>query len=314
MSSSDAPQLGVVLAAVSAQLEDTARHIEESVARVCTSFAGIARQSKEGAARAARAAVTGNAQTTARTTIAALLSRMDHVQRAADEAVATLHRLEGITSRVNNIQQTLVNVDAVAYALRILALNARIEAAHTGLKGKGFEVVASETGRQAELVAAAAKSVRVMVDELWQEVREGTQRMRGALVHGGTASDLRRAAGESREEGARALDALERAQEEMQAEVRAAADGAGRLAENIEDAMTALQFQDAVNQQLAHAAAALGEVRNVLATGDLDQTGALLDQLRARATMQSERRILDQLDQQAQATTCDSAPGSVELF
>ncbi|MDY3558965.1 hypothetical protein R5W23_006141, partial [Gemmata sp. JC673] len=48
--------IGVVLGAVSAQLEDTARHIEASVAQVCASFANIARRSKDCAARAARAA------------------------------------------------------------------------------------------------------------------------------------------------------------------------------------------------------------------------------------------------------------------
>ncbi|MDY3557949.1 hypothetical protein R5W23_006286, partial [Gemmata sp. JC673] len=51
-----APEVGVVLDVLSAQLGETARHIEGAVAQVCTSFASIARRSKEGAARAARAA------------------------------------------------------------------------------------------------------------------------------------------------------------------------------------------------------------------------------------------------------------------
>lgn len=316
--SASAPEVGLILDVLAAQLGDTARQIEGSVAQVCASFASIARRGKEGAARAARAAGAAagpgaDAQGTARATIGALLSRMDHVRRAADEAVATLQRVEAIAGRVNQVQQSLDEVDAVAYALRILALNARIEAARAGLQGRGFAVVAAETGRQAETIAGAAKSVRGMVAGLWQEVRDSALQMRAALVHGDTAADMNRAAEASREEGARALDALARAQDDMRAEVEAGAAGAEQLAGDIEDAITALQFQDAVNQQLDHVAAALREARDAL-SGDPGRGAQLLDRLRARATMQSERRVVDRLTAQEPAPDSGDAAGSIELF
>ncbi|MDY3556018.1 methyl-accepting chemotaxis protein [Gemmata sp. JC717] len=313
-----APEVGVVLDVLSAQLGETARHIEGAVAQVCTSFASIARRSKEGAARAARAAGAAagpgaDAQVTARATIATLLTRMDQVRRAADEAVATLHRIEGIAGRVDRIQRSLDDVDAVAYALRILAVNARVEAARAGPQGRGFAVVAAETGRQAEAILGTAKSVRGMVDGLWGEVRESARRMRAALLRDDGAAELNRAAEVSREEGARALDALARAQADMQAEVKAGAAGAEQLAGDIEDAMTALQFQDAVNQQLDHVAAALREARDAL-SDDPARGAQLLERLRARATMQSERRVVDRVTAPEPTSEAGDASGSFELF
>ncbi|AWM36403.1 Methyl-accepting chemotaxis protein McpA [Gemmata obscuriglobus] len=314
-----APEIGVVLEALSTQIGDTARHVEEAVTQVCTSFVSIARRSKESAARAARATgqdggTDADAQAAARSTITALLGRMDQVRRATDEAVETLRRLEGIATRVDRIERSLGDLDGVSYALRILALNARIEAARAGESGRGFAVVAAETGRQAEAIGTTAKSIRGMVDGLWQEVRESTQRMRAGLLKSDTAADLNRAADLSREEGARALDALARSQAEMQALVAASATDAERLAGDIEDAMTALQFQDAVNQQLDHVAAALREARAVLASGDAAGAAALLDRLRARATMQSERRVLDRVTGHDAGPAGDDTPGSMEFF
>jgi methyl-accepting chemotaxis protein len=302
---------------LSAQLDDTARHVEESVVRVCTSFSSIARRTKESAAHAAsaagRAGGSDGAQVTARSTIAGLLGRMDQVRRAADQAVDTLRRIEGIATRVDRIQRSLDDVDAVAHSLRILALNARIEAVRAGERGHAFGVVAAETGRQAEAVGATAKSVRGMVDALWHEVKASTEQMRGGLVQS-KADDLGRAADLSREEGARALDALAGSQAEMQALVAGAAANSQRLAADIEDAMTALQFQDSVNQQLEHVASALKEARAALDAGDGARADDLLDRLRARATMQSERRVLDRVTNRTPVDAGDSAPGSVELF
>jgi methyl-accepting chemotaxis protein len=320
--------VGLVLDALSAQVRDTSRHIEESVSRVCTSFASIARRTKENAAHAVRSAdrgggTDGDPLVTARATIAAMLGRMDQVRRAADESVETLRRLEGIATRVDRIQASLEQVDGVAHALRILALNAKIEAARAGDQGNAFGVVASETGVLANTIRQTSRSVHEMVDELWQEMKDSTVRMRAGLIQDRGTADVGRAADLSREEGTRALDALTRAHTDMQGRVAEAATNSERLAGDIEEAMTALQFQDAVSQQLDHVAAALGEARAALDAGDGSRADDLIERLRTRSTMRSERQILDRLSgrtaagsagAETPADAADAAPGSVELF
>ncbi|MDY3563402.1 hypothetical protein R5W23_004905, partial [Gemmata sp. JC673] len=97
------------------------------------------------------------------------------------------------------------------------------------------------------------------------------------------------------------------------AEVKAGAAGAEQLAGDIEDAMTALQFQDAVNQQLDHVAAALREARDAL-SDDPARGAQLLERLRARATMQSERRVVDRVTAPEPTSEAGDASGSFELF
>lgn len=312
----DSAEYGLVLDVLSAQLGATAKHVEESVSRVCTSFASIARRTKENADHAAAASGNdGGALTTARSTIDGLLGRMDQVRRAADESVETLRRIEAIGSRVDRIQKSLEGVDSVAQALRILALNAQIEATRAGDQGKAFAVVATETGVLANAIRTTSTSVHEMVDELWKEVKDSTKRMRAGLLRDQSAADLGRAADQSREEGRRALEALTRAHADMQGLVAEAAANSARLAEDIGEAMTALQFQDAVNQQIEHVMAALTEARDGLASGHPGEAAALLDRLRARTTMQSERQVLDRLSNRASAAAgTPSAPSSIELF
>jgi len=311
-SAADPAEYGLVLDVLSAQIGATAAHIEDSVTRVCGSFASIARRTKESAAHAAGGAGDAGALATAQATIAALLGRMDQVQRAAEESVETLRRIEAISDRVNRIQRSLEEVDLVAHTLKMLALNARIEAARAGAHGRAFGVVASETGDLATAVRATAKSVRGMVESLWTEVQDSTKRMRAGLIMDQSADEIRRAADQSREEGARALESLTRANADMQALVAEAAANSARLADDINEAMTALQFQDSVSQQLEHVRAALDEAGDGLA-GDGGDATDLLDRLRARATMDSERQVLDRLTNRS-PSAAGSAPNSIELF
>jgi len=313
--------VGLVLDVLSAQLDDTAKQVEDSVTKVCMSFTSIARRTKANAARATLAADSsgsdGNALETARLTISGLLRRMDRVQRAADESVETLRRIEAISQRVDKIQASLDDVDQVSHALKILALNAKIEAARAGKNGNAFGVVATETGVLAARIRETAKSVRGMVDGLWEEVKASTRRMRVELVQDQSAGEMGRVAEQSREEGTRALDALTRAHVLMQGQVAEAASNSEKLAEDIEEAMTALQFQDAVNQQIEHVVSALHEAREVLESGDESQAENLVDKLRLRATMQSERLLLARITNGTTGTSGeleDSAPSSVELF
>jgi methyl-accepting chemotaxis protein len=298
-----------VLAVASSQIGATAKQVEEAVATVCRSFAGIVRRTKEAAAQATTGGQDGGALDTARRTISDLMGRMDGVRKAADEAVNTLKQIEQIGQRVDRIQESLSGVDQVAHMLHILAMNARIEAVRAGDRGRTFAVVASETQTLATNIRATAIAIREMVTGLWQEVRDSTRRMRSGLIDD-RSDDLSRATELSREEGTQALDALGRAHADMQRTVAAAADNAARVAADVAQAITALQFQDAVNQQLEHVREALADARGCLASGDPAAADALLDRLQGRLTMESEREHL-----RGRATApAPAAGGSVELF
>ena len=133
-----------------ASLEETATSMEQLTATVKQN-AEHAHQASKLAVSASEVAVKGGA--------------------VVAEAVGTMASINDSSKRIAEI----INViDGIAFQTNILALNAAVEAARAGEQGRGFAVVASEVRNLAQRSAAAAKEIKMLIDDSVEKVSAGT--------------------------------------------------------------------------------------------------------------------------------------------
>jgi methyl-accepting chemotaxis protein len=100
------------------------------------------------------------------------------------QVVDTMGAINGSARKIVDI---IAVIDGIAFQTNILALNAAVEAARAGEQGRGFAVVAGEVRNLAHRSAAAAKEIKVLIDDSVQKVEVGTSLVGDA---GATMDDI----------------------------------------------------------------------------------------------------------------------------
>lgn len=102
---------------------------------------------------------------------------------AMREVVSTM---TSINARAGRIEAIIASIDGIAFQTNILALNAAVEAARAGDQGRGFAVVATEVRNLAQRSAAAAKEIKVLIDDSVTSIHTGTDQvsLAGTTIEG----------------------------------------------------------------------------------------------------------------------------------
>ncbi|SDH60245.1 MULTISPECIES: methyl-accepting chemotaxis protein [unclassified Duganella] len=87
------------------------------------------------------------------------------------QVVSTMNDINDASRKIVDITGV---IDGIAFQTNILALNAAVEAARAGEQGRGFAVVATEVRNLAQRSAAAAKEIKVLIDDSVQKIQLGT--------------------------------------------------------------------------------------------------------------------------------------------
>ena len=201
------------------------------------------------------------------------------MQQVVDSVVANsklgmelVEMTDRIARQASQVQGILSEIGAIAKQTNLLALNAAIEAARAGEAGRGFAVVADEvrdlSGRTTQFsqqIGVLMRGMRTSVAETESAIqRMASQDMTFALDSKTRVQDI--------------IEAMERQNEARGTAIECLADGSAKVEEQINRAVTALQFQDMVSQLLGHVQRRVHALEGVL-----DELGRLGQILRADA-------------------------------
>ena len=132
-------------------LEETASAMEQLTSTVKQN-ADNARQANQLAVSASEVAISGG--------------------NVVGEVVTTMGLINDSSRKIVDIISV---IDGIAFQTNILALNAAVEAARAGEQGRGFAVVASEVRSLAQRSSAAAKEIKLLIDDSVAKVNTGSK-------------------------------------------------------------------------------------------------------------------------------------------
>ena len=124
--------------------------------------------------------------------VARTLDSMKAIQSSVAETGQTVERLGASSDRIDVIVKL---IGSVAYQIKLLGINAAIEAAHAGQYGAGFSVVAGEIRSLGERSGAATREITEIVEKVQSGIREALKVMASELQQVEAGADLAEHAG-----------------------------------------------------------------------------------------------------------------------
>lgn len=300
---------------LSRHIRETKSLIEISVENVCNSFDGTARLSQLNFERTTNFLGQqdertlkdsgANLEVLIASSERVLHHLLDRLDGACEKSRSAIQRLNQIDERIGKITHQLEQINDITMANRILAVNARIQAAQLGEQGKGFGVVADELRTQASRSNEFSSSISTLIDQL----RDAVALSKEDLLE--TASHDREAVEESKREVVRTHGDFRKFLDRTHEFLTEAAADSEKVTSEIHGSVRGLQFQDRASQRLDFIANELDRINLEMATEFQVEAGSgqghpVLTDMMTRTSMEEQRT--------AQTCPIAASSGDVELF
>jgi methyl-accepting chemotaxis protein len=295
---------------MSKQIQSTSRQIEGSVVEVCRSFQGIAERANSTVQRSRGFLGSDGNGTSNKKSFEGLIHNCGETlvkilittEQAGEVSRRAIERIQQMDKASEMISAALEKLGRIAHENKMLAMNARIEAAHAGQLGAGFAVVAVEVVVQTE----RAQEVTNHVGDLIADLRSLAETTVQDLQQMNKQDSLRLV--QCKTEVEESLRDMQTAHGEMETTLAGMTEESAMLANDIGSAIRGLQFQDRTSQQMAHVVEDLDTLQVKLAArfGDGVAERASHEGF-SGLTMREEREV-------AGMDGAEAAGGDIELF
>ncbi len=234
---------------------------------------------------------------------------VDSTVTTSKVAMGLVESMETINSQVTAVQSILGEIESISKQTNLLALNAAIEAARAGEDGRGFAVVADEV-----------RNLSMRTNQFSSEIRDYIGTMTGSMSEAheailSVASIDMSFALQSKIQVQDTMVRLEGLNSEMR-EAVAHIDGlAGKVGQEVNSAVQALQFQDLTTQLIGQTGKHIDTVHALISSMDMAVHG--IDDISTRLPV-AHQRIREEISKASERSTPvsqqDMQSGDIELF
>lgn len=152
-----------------------------------------------------------------------------------DSVESTAEVVEGLGTKLKNIDEFVDTISEIASQTNLLSLNASIEAARAGEMGKGFAVVAGEISTLAEESNQAAQKITELINDIIRNSEEAVESMRRGAENVNSGTQVVNDAGETFSNIVEMVASISDESFQMSQVVTQLSDGTTTIATNIHD-------------------------------------------------------------------------------
>jgi len=183
----------------------------------------------------------------------------------SSRSVNMVYTLNDVIDEIKNVEKTIRTIETINAQTNILAINAKIEAAHAGEAGAGFSVVADEVRELAKNISTMSNDLKSRLSKISDGLNSGYELLKEIAEVDTSGQNL---------SVHKNISNITRAMIDQSVSVKTildhSAEASQKISEQLHDSIIRMQFQDHATQRLDSSVKAMSTIVNALRKVDTE--------------------------------------------